>query len=44
MLNISVNLDAEKVKKLLERAPEELERAINLGSAELLAEMEQTAE
>ena len=44
MLNISVKLDAEKVKKLLARAPEELQRAIGLGSAKLLGDMQQTAQ
>jgi hypothetical protein len=44
VLNINIKLDAEKVKKLLARAPEELERAINLGSAKLLSEMQRTAQ
>lgn len=44
MLNISVSLNAEKVKRLLEHAPEELRAAIELGSAKLLSEMQRTAQ
>ena len=43
MVNISVELDASKVKLLLERAPEELRAAIELGSGKLLQSMQSTA-
>src|SRR3972149_582905 len=43
MIRIGVTVKAEKVKLLLERAPEELRAAIELGSAKLLSAMQQTA-
>ena len=43
MIGIGVTLNAEKVKLLLEKAPEELRAAIELGSAKLLSAMQQTA-
>lgn len=43
MLDMKVSLNAEKVKRLLAEAPEALTRAIELASAKLLAEMQQTA-
>src|SRR3989304_4864625 len=43
MIGIVVTLNAEKVKLLLEKAPEELRAAIELGSAKLLSAMQQTA-
>lgn len=44
MLDLKVTLNAEKVKLLLEKAPEELRAAIELGSAKLLSEMQRTAQ
>lgn len=44
MVDLKVTLNAEKVKLLLERAPDELRAAINLASAKLLSEMQRTAQ
>lgn len=43
MLDFAVKLDAAKVKLLLDKAPEALRVAIDLGSHKLLSEMQRTA-